>query len=160
MGDDLGVGFGDELVAFGDEGVFEGEVVFDDAVVDDDESAGAVAVGVGVFFGGAAMGGPAGVANAEGAVEGGVGDDGFAGCDRQIGAEGLPPVGSDRLPGAARAGTAGVEALGLAAPTELFLLLPERATPSPNGMVSPTATQSGKVRLMKRRSRSASRSVA
>src|SRR6266576_2351966 len=34
-------------MAFGDEGVFEGEVVFDDAVVDDDERAGAVAVGAG-----------------------------------------------------------------------------------------------------------------
>ena len=77
MGDDFGVGFGDELVAFGDEGVFEGEVIFDDAVVDDDESAGAVAVGMGVFFGGAAVGGPAGVADAEGAVEGRVGDDVF-----------------------------------------------------------------------------------
>ena len=77
VGDDLGVGFGDELVALGDEGVLEGEVVFDDAVVDDDEGAGAVAVGVGVFFGGAAVGGPAGVADAEGAVDGGVGDDGF-----------------------------------------------------------------------------------
>ena len=77
VGDDFGVGFGDELVAFGDEGVLEGEVVFDDAVVDDDESAAAVAVGVGVFFGGAAVGGPAGVADAEGAVERGVGDDGF-----------------------------------------------------------------------------------
>jgi hypothetical protein len=72
-------------VTFGDEGVFEGEVVFDDAVVDDDEGAAAVAVGVGVFFGGAAVGGPAGMADAEGAVDGGVGDDGFevaelAGC--------------------------------------------------------------------------------
>ncbi len=47
VGDDLGVGLGDELVAFGDEGVFEGDVVFDDAVVDDDEGAGAVAVGGG-----------------------------------------------------------------------------------------------------------------
>ncbi len=56
---------------------FEGEVVFDDAVVDDDEGAGAVAVGVGVLFGGAAVGGPAGVADAEGAVDGVVGDDGF-----------------------------------------------------------------------------------
>ena len=67
VGDDFGVGFGDELVALGDELVLEGEVVFDDAVVDDDEGAGAVAVGVGVLFGGAAVGGPAGVADAEGA---------------------------------------------------------------------------------------------
>ena len=77
VGDDLGVGFGDEFVALGDEVVLEGEVVFDDAVVDDDEGAGAVAVGVGVLFGGAAVGGPAGVADAEGAVDGVVGDDGF-----------------------------------------------------------------------------------
>ncbi len=77
VGDDLGVGLGDELVALGGELFLEGEVVFDDAVVDDDEGAGAVAVGVGVLFGGAAVGGPAGVADAEGAVEGVVGDDGL-----------------------------------------------------------------------------------
>ena len=77
VGDDLGVGLGDELVALVGELFFEGEVVFDDAVVDDDEGAGAVAVGVGVLFGGATVGGPAGVADAEGAVEGIVGDDRF-----------------------------------------------------------------------------------
>ena len=77
MGDDLGVGFGLEDVALGDEGVLEREIVFDDAVVDDDEGARAVAVGGGVFFGGAAVSGPAGVADAEGAVDGRVVDDGF-----------------------------------------------------------------------------------
>lgn len=77
VGDDLGVGFGDEFVALGGELFLEGEVVFDDAVVDDDEGAGAVAVGMCVLFGGAAVGGPPGVADAEGAVEGIVGDDGF-----------------------------------------------------------------------------------
>ena len=56
---------------------FEGEVILDDAVVDDDEGAGAVAVGMGVLFGGTAVGGPAGVADAEGAGEGVVGDEGF-----------------------------------------------------------------------------------
>ncbi len=70
MGDDFGVGFGEELVALGDERGLEGEVVFDDAVVHDDEGAGAVAVGVGVFFGGAAVGGPAGVADAVRAFDG------------------------------------------------------------------------------------------
>ena len=70
VGDDLGVGFGDELVALGGEFALEVEVVFDDAVVDDDDAAGAVAVGMGVLFGGAAVGGPAGVADAEGAVDG------------------------------------------------------------------------------------------
>ena len=70
MGDDLGVGFGDEGVPGGGQLFFEREIVFDDAVVDDDEGFGAVAVGVRVLFGGAAVGGPAGVADAEGAVDG------------------------------------------------------------------------------------------
>src|SRR6266852_4661826 len=87
MGDDLGVGLGDELVAGGGEFFFEGDVIFDDAVVDEDEGSGAVAVGVGVLFGGAAVGGPAGVADAEGAVEGGVGDDGFEVAELAGGAE-------------------------------------------------------------------------
>jgi hypothetical protein len=69
VGDDFGVGLGDELVAFFNELALEVEVVFDDAVVDDDDAAGAVAVGVGVFFGGASVGGPAGVADAVGTVE-------------------------------------------------------------------------------------------
>ncbi len=43
--------------------------------MDDDEGAGAVAVGVGVFFGGAAVGGPAGVADAVGALDGVLGQD-------------------------------------------------------------------------------------
>ena len=69
VGDDFGVGLGDELVAFGDQLLLQREVVFDDAVVDDDELAGAVAVGVCVLFRGAAVSGPAGVADAVGAVE-------------------------------------------------------------------------------------------
>ncbi len=76
VGDDLRVRFGHEAVALGDEGVLEREVVFDDAVVHDDEGARAVAVGMGVFFGGAAVGGPAGVSDAVGAVDR-VGDEHF-----------------------------------------------------------------------------------
>ena len=53
----------------------EGEVVFDDAVVDDDEGAGAIAVRMGVLFRWTAVRGPASVADAEGAVEGRVCDD-------------------------------------------------------------------------------------
>ena len=69
VGDDLGVGLGDEFVALGGEFALQVEIIFNDAVVDDDDAAGAVAMGVGVLFGGAAVGGPAGVADAEGAVE-------------------------------------------------------------------------------------------
>ena len=70
MGDDFGVGLREELVALGDEGRLELQVVFDDAVVHDDECSGAVAVWVGVLFGGAAVGGPAGMADAVGAFDG------------------------------------------------------------------------------------------
>ena len=69
VGDDLGVGFGDELVALGGEFALQVEIVFDDAVVDHDDAAGAVAMRMGILFGGAAVRGPAGVADAEGAVE-------------------------------------------------------------------------------------------
>jgi hypothetical protein len=67
--DDLGVGLGDELVALRGELALEFEIIFDDAVVDDDDAAGAVAVRVRVLFGGAAVRGPARVADAECAVE-------------------------------------------------------------------------------------------
>jgi hypothetical protein len=97
VGDDLGVGFGDELVALGGEFALQVEIVFDDAVVDDDDAAGAVAMGMGVFFGGAAVGGPAGVADAEGAVEGMLAEDLFevdelagGAADFKRGAAGLP----------------------------------------------------------------------
>src|SRR2546423_625799 len=70
MGDNFGIGLGDELVAFALELLFELEIIFDDAVVDDDDLSGAVAVGMGVFLGGPAVGGPAGVADAVGAVDG------------------------------------------------------------------------------------------
>ena len=69
VGDDLGVGLGDELVALRSEFALQLEIIFDNAVVDDDDAAGAVAMGMGVLFGGAAVRGPAGVADAEGAVE-------------------------------------------------------------------------------------------
>jgi hypothetical protein len=77
VGDDLGVGLGDELVALGDERLLEGQVILDDAVVDHDERARAVAVGVGILLCGAAVGGPPSVADAEGAVHGRALDDGF-----------------------------------------------------------------------------------
>jgi hypothetical protein len=55
----------------------EFEVVFDDSVVHDDDLPGAVSVGVSIFFSGAAMSGPAGVANAVSAFERRLGDDLF-----------------------------------------------------------------------------------
>ena len=62
-------------MALVDEFALEIKVIFDDAVVDYDDAAGAVAMGVGVLFSGAAVGGTAGVADAVGAVEGMVAED-------------------------------------------------------------------------------------
>src|SRR6266851_9631 len=107
VGDDLGVGLGDELVAGGGELFFEGEIVLDDAVVDDDEGSGAVAVGVRVLFGGAAVGGPAGVADAEGAVEGVGGDDGFEVAELAGGAADLQCSYASGAAGVAGYGDAG-----------------------------------------------------
>ena len=64
MRDDLGVGLGDERVPFLLQLPLQIEVVLDDAVVDDDDAAGAVAVGMGVLFGRAAVGRPARVPDA------------------------------------------------------------------------------------------------
>ena len=69
VGDDFGVGLGGELVAFFHELLFQGEIIFDDAVVNDDDRAGAIAMRMGVFFGGTAVSGPARVSDAVGAVE-------------------------------------------------------------------------------------------
>ncbi len=75
MRHDLSVGFGGELVAFLLQLFFELEVVFDNAIVDDDDLAGAVAMRVGVLFSGAAMSGPARVADAVGAIQRRLGDN-------------------------------------------------------------------------------------
>ncbi len=70
MGDDLGVGLGDEVVAERDEFVLQIEVILHNSVVHHDNAAGTVAMGVGVFFRGPAMRGPTGVAYTEGAMQG------------------------------------------------------------------------------------------
>ena len=70
VSNDFGVCFGDELVAFALELFLQFEIVLDDAVVDDHDFAGAVAVRVRIFFGGAAVRGPAGVADSVGAFNG------------------------------------------------------------------------------------------
>ena len=64
VGDDFCIRFGYEFVALGHELALELEVVFDDAVMHDDDAAGAVAMRMGIFLGGTAVGGPAGMANA------------------------------------------------------------------------------------------------
>src|SRR5207245_5704395 len=69
MGDDLGIGLGLELVTQCAQLALQLFVILDDAVVDDDERAAAVAVRVSVLLGGAAVGGPAGVPDAERPLE-------------------------------------------------------------------------------------------
>jgi len=68
--DDFGVGLGFESVAFAGQPLLQAEVILDNAVVHHDDVAGAVAMRVRVFFRRAAMGCPAGVADAEIAVDG------------------------------------------------------------------------------------------
>ena len=63
VGNNLGVGFGHESVAFGDEGFLERKIVFDDAVVNDHDLAVTITVRMGVLFSGPAMSSPAGVAD-------------------------------------------------------------------------------------------------
>ena len=62
--DDFGVGFRLELVSLGDQLALDLEIVLDDAVVDDDDAAGAVAMRMRVFFGRPAVRGPSRVAEA------------------------------------------------------------------------------------------------
>ena len=69
MRDDLGVGLGDELVALVLQLLLQIEVVLDDAVVDDDDPAGAVAVRMRVLLGRPAVRRPARVADAVLAVD-------------------------------------------------------------------------------------------
>ncbi len=64
VGDDLGIGLAAEDEAFGLELLLEGDVVLDDAVMNDGNGSVAAEMRVGVSVGGAAVGGPARVANA------------------------------------------------------------------------------------------------
>ena len=70
VGNDLRVGLGDESMSIGRQGFLEGQVVFDDPVVDHHELPSTVAMGMGVFFSRPAVGCPAGVANAHGTLTG------------------------------------------------------------------------------------------
>src|SRR5579864_930933 len=69
MRDDLSIGLGYELVSFLDQLLLQAEIVLDDAIVNDHDFAGAIAVRMRIFFGRAAMSGPACVADAVGALD-------------------------------------------------------------------------------------------
>ncbi len=75
--DDFGVGLGDEAVPFLLELMLQREVILDDPVVDDDDPPGAVAMRMGVLFGGAPVRGPARVPDAVLPLERAGGDDLF-----------------------------------------------------------------------------------
>jgi hypothetical protein len=68
--DDFGVGFCGEAMAFLGEFLLKRNVVLDDAIVNDNNFPAAVAMRVGVLFGGAAMSGPTGVSDTVCSVEG------------------------------------------------------------------------------------------
>src|SRR5215831_2292265 len=69
VGDDFGIGLSSETMAFVSELLLQGNVIFDNAVMDDDNFPCAVAVRMRVFFRWAAVRGPACVADSVGAVE-------------------------------------------------------------------------------------------
>src|SRR5947209_7231966 len=69
MRDDFRVGLGDEVMIRAAQAVFELKIVFDDAVVDDDDASGTVAVRVRVLFRWPPVRRPARVADAICAVE-------------------------------------------------------------------------------------------
>src|SRR5262249_5599885 len=65
MGDNFGVGFGGELVAFLEEPPFQLKIVFDNAIMRDHNPTMAVTMWMGVLFGGSAMCGPSRMAQSE-----------------------------------------------------------------------------------------------
>ena len=69
MGDDLGVGFSDKLMIGLAQSLFQLQIVFDDAVVNDDDAPGAIAMRMRVLFSRPAVSGPARVADAVGSIE-------------------------------------------------------------------------------------------
>ena len=69
MSDDFGISFGGELVAFFNQLFLQAEIVLNDAVVHDDDLAGAIAMRMSVFFRGTTVCSPASVADAVAAFE-------------------------------------------------------------------------------------------
>src|SRR5216684_599709 len=70
MRDDLGIGFGGEVVALLDQLLLQAEIVLDNAIVYDNDIAGAVAMRMSILLRRTPVGSPAGVANAVAALEG------------------------------------------------------------------------------------------
>src|ERR1700735_115128 len=68
--DDFSIRFGEKFVTFFDELMLQLHIIFDDAIVYDDDFTGAVAVRVGILFGWASVGGPTGVADSVDTIEG------------------------------------------------------------------------------------------
>ena len=69
MRDNLSISFSDESMIFLPQVVLQLEIVFDDAVMNDDHSASAIAMRVGVFFGRTTVCGPTRVAHAVRAID-------------------------------------------------------------------------------------------
>ena len=69
VSDDFGIRFGGELVAFLNQLFLQAEIIFNNAVVYNDDLAGAVAMRMSVFFRGTSVSCPASVANAVAAFE-------------------------------------------------------------------------------------------
>src|SRR5262249_49936201 len=90
--DDFGVRLGGKAVALLGELLLQGNIVFNNAVMNDNNFPSAVAMWVGVLFGRAAMCGPAGVANSIGAIEWLEGDDFFKISQLAFGAPNLQAI--------------------------------------------------------------------
>lgn len=90
VGEDLGVGLGEEDHAVGGEPGAQVGGVVEDAVVDDGDLGVGVQVGVGVLVVGGAVGGPAGVRDADAALEAGR-DPGLQVADAPLGLDRLQP---------------------------------------------------------------------
>ena len=98
MSDNFCIGFGAELVALLAELLLEGEVVFDDSVLNDDDLARAVAVRVGVLLSRAPVGGPAGVADDVGSIQGSDTDELLKVAQLAFDTANLQPFTGDGMP--------------------------------------------------------------
>src|SRR5260370_1403339 len=132
VGDALGVGLRLEGVPLGLQALLDRQVVLDDAVVHHHQLARAVGVGVRVLVGGAAVGGPAGVAEADGAVDRPLSQDPLEHLDAPGRPPDLQPLGPDHRR-ARRVVAAVLEPLEALADDVDRALVPDVADDSPHG---------------------------